>query len=74
MTKYNRWEIWEANVPFEDTPGSKRRPVLIYTERDDDVLCFKMTSHEPRYQTLEGEYEIMRWEDAGLKKTYRSSM
>ena len=27
-----------------------------------------MTSHEPRYKKLEGEYEVMKWKEAGLLK------
>lgn len=68
MTEMQRWEIWEADVPFEEGRGSKKRPVLILSEEEVLVLSLKMTSHEPRYKKLEGEYEVMRWEEAGLKK------
>lgn len=68
MTKYNRWEIWEADVPFEEGKGSKRRPILILSEEDCFIISLKMTSHEPRYKELEGEFEIMKWKEAGLKK------
>ncbi len=68
MAEYDRWEIWEANVPFEEGHGSKRRPVVILSEEECIVISLKMTSHEPRYKKLEGEYEIMNWEKAGLLK------
>ena len=68
MTEHNRWEIWEADVPFEEGIGSKKRPVLILSETECFVLSLKMTSHEPRYNTLEGEYEVMKWKEAGLLK------
>lgn len=68
MIDFQRWEIWEADVPFEDKPGSKRRPVLFLSETGMLVLSLKMTSHEARYKKLEGEYEIMRWQEAGLSK------
>ena len=68
MARYNRWEIWEADVPFEDKKQSKLRPVLILSEEEALVLSLKMTSHEPRYKKLEGEYEIMKWQEAGLVK------
>lgn len=68
MIEYQRWEIWEANVPFEEGNMSKKRPVLILSEDKMLVLSLKMTSHEPRYKKLEGEYEIMKWEEAGLLK------
>lgn len=68
MTSFNRWEIWEADVPFEEGIGSKCRPVLILSEEECFIISLKMTSHKPRYTKLEGEYEIMKWEEAGLMK------
>lgn len=68
MTNMNRWEIWEADVPFEDKKGHKKRPVLILSEKDMMVFSLKMTSHDARYKMLEGEYEIMKWKEAGLAK------
>lgn len=66
MAKYNRWEIWQAEVKFEECSGSKKRPVLILSEEKCIVFSLKMTSHDPRYKKLEGEYEIMKWREAGL--------
>lgn len=68
MAKYNRWEIWKANVRFEEKNGSKPRPVLILDEKRMIVVALKMTSHGPRYKKLEGEYEVFRWKEAGLEK------
>jgi len=68
MADYQRWEIWEAVVPFEEGISKKRRPVLILSRKECYVFSLKMTSHEPRYKTLEGEYEIMKWKEAGLEK------
>ncbi len=68
MIEMQRWEIWEADVPFEDRKGSKRRPVVILSQEEVFVLSLKMTSHNARYKTLEGEYELMRWKEAGLSK------
>ncbi len=67
MTEMKRWEIWEADVPFEESKGHKKRPVLILSSTEVLVFSLKMTSHEPRYKCLEGEYEIMKWQEAGLK-------
>lgn len=53
-----------AEVPFEDVPGSKVRPVVILDRRKMLVICLKMTSHAPRA----GEYALQRWEAAGLRK------
>lgn len=68
MADFKRWEIWEADVPFEEGSGRKNRPVLILSHKDCLVFSLKMTSHAPRYKRLEGEYEIMRWQEAGLEK------
>ena len=68
MAEYQRWEIWEADVPYEEKAGSKRRPVLILSKDTIYVLSLKMTSHEPRYKALDGEYEVLRWKEAGLEK------
>ncbi|MBR5179581.1 MAG: type II toxin-antitoxin system PemK/MazF family toxin [Lachnospiraceae bacterium] len=68
MAEMNRWEIWEADVPFQEGNGSKLRPVLILSDQEVFALSLKMTSHEPRYKKMEGEYEIYRWQEAGLEK------
>lgn len=68
MTHYNMWEVWEADVPFEEGTGSKKRPVLILSETEALVLSLKMTSHAPRYGKLDGEYELSKWQAAGLSK------
>ncbi|MGY3336608.1 mRNA-degrading endonuclease toxin of MazEF toxin-antitoxin module [Streptomyces filamentosus] len=43
-------EIWWAEVPFEDGPGSKDRPCLVLSVRGDRVLVAKITSkyHDER--------------------------
>ncbi|WP_344078459.1 type II toxin-antitoxin system PemK/MazF family toxin [Streptomyces crystallinus] len=43
-------EIWWAEVPYEDGPGSKDRPCLVLSVRGDSVLVAKITSkfHEER--------------------------
>lgn len=63
-----KWEIWLANVRFEDNPEeSKLRPVLIIDKQNMFILSFKMTSHEPR-QKYFGEYAIRFFKEAGLRK------
>ena len=59
---------WEADVPFEEEKGSKKRPVVILSDSEYIVLSLKMTSHKPRYNILEGEFELMKWQEAGLSK------
>ncbi|MEW1903079.1 type II toxin-antitoxin system PemK/MazF family toxin [Streptomyces sp. NPDC086147] len=43
-------EIWWADVPFEDGPGSKDRPCLVLAVRGSGALVAKITSrhHEER--------------------------
>ncbi|MFI8421290.1 type II toxin-antitoxin system PemK/MazF family toxin [Streptomyces sp. NPDC085479] len=43
-------EIWWAEVPFEDGPGSKDRPCLVLSVRGDSALVAKITSryHDER--------------------------
>ncbi|WP_395360820.1 type II toxin-antitoxin system PemK/MazF family toxin [Streptomyces sp. YH02] len=43
-------EIWWADVPFEDGPGSKDRPCLVLSVRGDCALVAKITSkyHDER--------------------------
>ncbi|MGW8764984.1 type II toxin-antitoxin system PemK/MazF family toxin [Streptomyces sp. NPDC055815] len=43
-------EIWWADVPFEDGPGSKDRPCLVLGVRGDSALVVKITSkyHDER--------------------------
>ena len=69
------WEIWLAKVKFEDNPQAlKKRPVLIISPQSHFVLSFKITSTPPRNNWF-GEYQIIEWKKAGLKKesTVRTS-
>ena len=63
------WEIWWVDVEYEDYPGvSKRRPVLVYqNEGNRLVLTLKMTTRPVR-PDYPGEYEIIDYPGAGLKK------
>lgn len=66
--KINKWDIWVANVVFEDNPKvSKVRPVLVISPEEYYVLSVKITSHSPRNNYF-GEYSIKYWEEAGLLK------
>lgn len=63
-----KWDIWLANVRFEDNPEeSKLRPVLVIDKQNMFILSFKMTSHTPR-QNFYGEYSIKYYKEAGLIK------
>ena len=58
------WDIYIANVPFEDVPQSKLRPVIILKDFVLTADCLKMTSKPPRA----GEYALQKWHEAGLLK------
>lgn len=63
-----KWDIWLANVRFEDNPEeTKLRPVLVIDKQNMFILSFKMTSHTPR-QNFYGEYSIKYYKEAGLIK------
>lgn len=70
MLDFQKWDIWEADVPFQDDKTkSKIRPVLIVSETE--VLVLKMTTHGKSDKPRPYEYELMKWEKAGLKmQTY----
>lgn len=61
---YNRWDILLADVPFDDQPETKVRPVLVLGEDVHVLDCLKMTSKPPR----PGEYLLRKWSEAGLRK------
>lgn len=62
------WEIWWADVAFEDQPAlTKRRPVLVLDAQTCVILSLKITSHVPREEFF-GEYALQKWRAAGLAK------
>ena len=68
MSKPCKWEIWLANEKIEDDLTQvKKRPVLVVAPGVQYILSLKITSHPARAQ-FQGEYEIIRWKDAGLSR------
>ncbi len=65
----NRWDIYWADVPFEDDPSvSKKRPVIVAKDSSPVyVLTFKVTSKDVR-EYDPGDYPLMYWKESGLKK------
>lgn len=61
---YNTWEVWAANVKFEDSAEVKSRPVLILEDKTVYAVCLKMTGTDPRH----GEYALKDWAYVGLRK------
>jgi len=63
--KCKKWEVWFANVKFEDTDEIKKRPVLIIGNNSGLAISLKITTHEPRYNS---DYPLKYWARAGLDK------
>lgn len=47
-----RWDVCWANVKYEDSDKTKKRPVLIINSNVAYILAFKMT-HKERSSELE---------------------
>lgn len=60
----SKWDIFLADVPYEDLPESKIRPVVILDDSVAVIDCLKMTGQKPRL----GEYVLKDWKGAGLRK------
>jgi hypothetical protein len=60
----HNWEIWLADIPFEDNSGSKVRPVIILNRTTGRLNVLPLTTHEPRL----GDYDLPHWAEAGLPK------
>lgn len=62
----NRWDIYWADVPFEDNPQlSKIRPVIVCADRKVYVLAVKVTTHEKR-EINPYDYSLIFWRESGL--------
>lgn len=68
MRTLNKWDIWYANVYFEeDHTQNKSRPVVIISLEPFYCISLKITSHSRR-DDFDGEYEIIEWACAGLNR------
>lgn len=61
------WEIWHARFDFSEGKGYKYRPVIVLATRRDDSLVTMVTSATNKL-SLEHDYLIRRWREAGLDK------
>lgn len=60
-----KWEVWLADVRFEDKPEiSKRRPVIVFENQQVYIVSIKVTGQQPR--DAKTDYVLQRWEEAGL--------
>jgi len=70
--KCKQWEIWDADVKYEDAELYKKRPVLIIDAKQEIAVALKMTGQAPR---TADEYIIKEWQKSSLDKptTIRTS-
>ena len=61
----SRYEIWYANVKFEDSLEIKERPVLILNETAYIITAYKMTGTA---RDSDREVPVKYWKEAGLSK------
>lgn len=61
------WEIWHARFNYEEGKGYKYRPVIVVGVRDDGSLVMMVTSATNKL-SLEHDYLIRDWREAGLDK------
>ena len=62
--KCKRWEIWWADVKYEDAPTTiESRPVIVVAPQEVCFIAFKMTGTKRIH-----DYEIKKWSEAGLTK------
>lgn len=66
MKKYRRYEIWYANVRYEDSDEVKERPILIWNDQAYLVVSYKLTGTDRGDNNK--EYRIKYWKEAGLAK------
>lgn len=62
----NIGEVWYANFPYEDKPGSAKRPVVILDIDTLLVLSVKVTKHKPR-ENDKYDTPILYWKQAHLR-------
>lgn len=61
------WEVWHARFDFSEGKGYKYRPVIVVGTRDDGSLAMMVTSATSKL-SLEHDYLIRNWREAGLDK------
>lgn len=63
-----RFDIYMADIKFEDTDNSKTRPSIILQESPENIIVLKVTSQK---HTKVPQYELQDWVQEGLwKKSY----
>ena len=53
MIDVEMWDVCIADVPYEDLPESKVRPILIVERGAFVIECLKLTGQPPRAENVE---------------------
>lgn len=62
--KVQNWQIWIADVYFEEDPTqSKRRPALVIPD-GNDISVLKITSQDNHNKK---RHKLIKWAESGLK-------
>lgn len=57
------FEVWLADVPFDDGYNHKNRPVIVVENNSEWFSVLPMTSRYPKYDS---EFQLYDWQCAGL--------
>lgn len=68
--KANPGEIWWADVPYEDGPGSKVRPCLILRHRWNGYEILKITSQDQSHRRDHIQIPTRAWDRNATKNSY----
>ena len=60
-----KWDVWFADVSYENTPGHKGRPVVVLGCSGNNDRVLEITSHAVRGFT---DLEVMDRSSAGLER------
>lgn len=60
----NQYDIYLADVPFEEVKETKVRPIVILEDKSFLVTCVPVTSNTSRPE----DYVIVNWKEAGLRQ------
>jgi len=65
MTSFKAGDIVAVEFPYSDLQGRKRRPGLVLSADDEDVLLARVTT---RPAQGDGDVAILEWTSAGLPR------
>jgi hypothetical protein len=67
MTNFDPGDIVSVEFPYSDLQGRKRRPGLVLSGDDEDLLLARITTRPAAEQ---GDVALSGWSEAGLPQTF----